>query len=151
MDCKHALVEAEGHMGRALEILRAQGLARAAKRAERETTQGIIDAYIHGEGKIGVLVELNCETDFVARTAEFHSLAHDLALQIAATNPPSVDGGEASTSLGPAEVELDQIALLRQPFIKDSARTVEEVIREVAAKTGENIVVRRFTRFQLGN
>ncbi|MSQ23418.1 MAG: translation elongation factor Ts [Chloroflexi bacterium] len=144
MDCKRALVDAGGDMQRALQLLRETGLAQVAKRADREASQGIIEAYIHGEGRIGVLVELNCETDFVARTADFHQLAHDIALQVAATNPQAVDESEDATA------DPDALPLLKQPFIKDPGRTVAEIVQDVAAKTRENIVVRRISRFELG-
>jgi elongation factor Ts len=148
MDCKRALVECGGDLDRAMEVLRQQGLAQVAKRAGRETSQGIVEAYVHGGGRIGVLVEVNCETDFVARTDDFRELAHDLALQIAATNPPSVDADE---SLPPAaDVPPDQLPLMQQAFIKNPSRTIAEVVRETAAKTGENIIVRRFARYELG-
>lgn len=142
MDCKRALSESHGDMDRAMAVLREQGLAQVAKRAGRDASDGLVEAYIHAGGKIGVLLEINCETDFVARTPEFRALAHDVAMQIAATDPPSVgDGPEAVT---------DTLPLLRQPFIKDSARTIADVIKDTAAKTGENIVIRRFVRYQLG-
>lgn len=147
MDCKRALVEGGGDLERAMEILRQQGLAQVAKRAGRETSQGIVEAYVHG-GHIGVLVEVNCETDFVARTADFRELAHDLALQVAATNPPSVDADGAAPP--PADVPPDQLPLMQQPFIKNPSRTIAEIVRDTAAKTGENIVVRRFARYELG-
>jgi elongation factor Ts len=152
MDCKRALESAQGDLGRALEVLRAQGIARAAERAGRETAEGIVEAYVHGEGRIGVLVELQCETDFVARTPEFRQLAHDVALQVAAMDPPRVDDeGEARVSDRRHDSELDQMPLLKQPFVKDSARTVGEIVQELAAKTGENVVVRRFIRYQVGS
>lgn len=146
MDCRRALEEGEGRIERALEILREHGLAQAAKRAGQETNQGVIEAYIHGDGRIGVLLELQCETDFVARTPEFRQLSHDLALQIAATNPPTVDG-EVTAPSG----ELDETPLLHQPFVKDPGRTVRDVVQEVASKTRENVVVRRFVRYQVGS
>lgn len=146
MDCKRALVESGGNIERAIELLRQQGLAQVAKRAGRETGQGIVEAYVHGGGRIGVLVEVNCETDFVARTSDFRDLAHDLALQIAATNPVSVDGDESPGG----EAAADQLPLMRQPFIKDPGRTIADILRDTAAKTGENIVVRRFMRYELG-
>jgi elongation factor Ts len=143
MDCKRALSESHGDMDRAMTVLREQGLAQVAKRAGRDASDGLVEAYIHAGGKIGVLLEINCETDFVARTPEFRALAHDVAMQIAATDPPSVsDGPEGVT---------DALPLLRQPFIKDSARTIADVIKDTAAKTGENIVIRRFVRYQLGS
>lgn len=145
MDCRRALEQAAGSIDQALEVLRNQGLDQAAKRAGNETNQGLVEAYVHGDGRIGVLVELQCETDFVARTPEFRQLAHDLALQIAATNPPSVDGEVAEAA------ELEETPLLGQPFIKDSGRAVRDVVQEVAAKTRENVVVRRFVRYRVGS
>lgn len=144
MDCKRALSEAHGDIERAMAILREQGLAQVAKRAGREASEGLVEAYIHAGGKIGVLLEINCETDFVARTPEFRALAHDVAMQVAATDPPSVNEE-------PEEGVPEALPLLRQPFIRDSARTVADVIKDTAAKTGENIVVRRFVRYQLGS
>ena len=144
MECKKALVEAAGDIQRALQMLREQGLSQAAKRGDRETGQGLIEAYIHGGGRIGVLLELQCETDFVARTPDFQQLAHDLAMQVAATDPSSLDGEEGQES------DADSLPLLKQPFIKDPGRTVGDIVKEVAAKTRENVVVRRFIRFQLG-
>jgi elongation factor Ts len=145
MDCRRALQEGEGSIERALEILREHGLAQVARREGRETNQGLIETYIHGDGRIGVLLELQCETDFVARTPEFKALAHDLALHVAAFNPPSVDGDVPSSG------ELDETPLLAQPFVKEPGRTVRDVVQEVAAKTRENVVVRRFTRYQVGS
>lgn len=144
MDCKRALSEGQGNMDRAMAILREQGLAQVAKRAGRDASDGLVEAYIHAGGKIGVLLEINCETDFVARTPEFRALAHDVAMQIAATDPPSVNDERG-------EGGADALPLLHQPFIKDSARTIADVIRDTAAKTGENIVIRRFVRYQLGS
>jgi elongation factor Ts len=147
MDCKRALQEAAGDMERAMELLRQQGLAQVAKRAGREASQGIIESYIHGGGKIGVLVEVNCETDFVARTPDFRDLAHDIAMQIAATDPPSVEDEPGADG---QVADPSQLPLLKQPFIKDPGRTIADLVRDTAAKTGENVVVRRFTRFELG-
>lgn len=146
MECKRALVEASGDVQRALQVLRDQGLAQVAKRSGRETGQGVVEAYIHGGGRIGVLVELQCETDFVARTPDFQQLAHDLAMQVAATDPASVDEEEGAE----AAADSDALPLLKQPFIKEPGKTVGDIVQEVAAKTRENIVVRRFVRFQLG-
>ncbi|HEY3117231.1 MAG TPA: elongation factor Ts [Chloroflexota bacterium] len=146
MDCRRALEEGEGSIERALEILRAHGLAQSARREAHETNQGLIEAYVHGDGRIGVLVEVQCETDFVARTPEFRQLAHDLALQIAAFNPPSVDGEATSPA-----AELEETPLLNQPFVKDPGQTVRDVVQEVASKTREKVVVRRFTRYQTGS
>lgn len=159
MDAKRALEEAGGDMERAAEILRQQGLARAARKAGRETSQGLVHAYIHGGGRIGALIEVNCETDFVARTDEFKQLVHDLAMQVAATAPryvsvedvPADVLEEGAHEAGSAEKFIEQAVLLAQPFIKDPSRTVEEVIKEAIARLGENIRVRRFARFELGS
>lgn len=151
MDAKRALDDAAGDFGRARELLRERGIAAAAKRSDRETGQGMVESYVHGEGRIGVLVEVNCETDFVARTEEFRTLARDLALQVAAMNPAAVapedlDGGEGEE----APADRDRAALLTQAFVKDPARTVRQRIEETIASTGENIRVARFARFELG-
>ena len=146
MDAKRALEEAAGNVDRAKEILRKQGLARADKKAGRVAAQGLIDAYIHAGGRIGSMVELNCESDFVARTDDFRTLAHDLAMQVAATSPRYVRPEDA-----PADVENKaEVCLLLQPFIKDPSRTIQDLVKEHIAKLGENIVVRRFVRFELG-
>ena len=152
MDAKRALDDAAGDFGRARELLRERGIAAAAKRSDRETGQGMVESYVHGEGRIGVLVEVNCETDFVARTEEFRTLARDLALQVAAMNPAAVapedlDGGDGEEE---APADRDQAALLTQAFVKDPARTVRQRIEETIASTGENIRVARFARFELG-
>jgi elongation factor Ts len=147
LDCKNALEEAEGDLEEAKQILRRRGIAVAEKRAGRETIQGLVDAYLHTDGRLGALVELNSETDFVARTEEFKALAHDLAMQVAATDPQYVSPEEL-----PADSDGDprDLCLLAQPFIKDANRSVQDLINDVIAKTGENIRVRRFQRFQLG-
>lgn len=147
MDCKRALIEAEGDRQKALEILRQQGLARAEKKAARVASQGMVDAYIHGGGRIGALVEVNCETDFVARTEEFRALVHDIAMQVAAQSPLYISEDEVPAD---AEVDLDQAVLLRQPFIKNPSTTIGQLITDAVAKIGENIKVRRFARFELG-
>ncbi|MPZ13938.1 MAG: translation elongation factor Ts [Chloroflexi bacterium] len=147
MDCKRALEEAGGDLDRAAEVLRERGLDQAAKRAGRETSEGLIEAYVHTGGRIGALVEVNCETDFVARTVEFQTLARDVAMQVAAMNPPSVHGEDRPSTDGHAP---DGVPLMAQPFIKDTSRTVADIVAEVAAKTGEHIVVRRFVRYELG-
>jgi elongation factor Ts len=148
MECKRALEDAGGDVDRALALLQERGIALAEKRAHRETSQGLIECYIHAGGRIGAMVELNCETDFVARTEDFRALAHSLAMQIAATSPVAIseDDLPAGEDGDPADV-----CLLRQPFIRDESRTVEDVVKEVIAKTGENIRVRRFARFELGH
>ena len=150
MDCKRALEAAGGDLDRAVEVLRDQGIARAAKKSGREARQGVIDAYIHGGGRIGVLVEVNCETDFVARTEGFRQLAHDLAMQIAATNPLVVSEEDLAQVPDAESLDPTQAALLAQEFIKDSKLTIKDVITNAVASLGENIQVRRFQRFELG-
>ena len=148
MDAKRALDSADGDMAKAKAILREQGMAAAAKRAERETSNGVVEAYIHAGGRIGVLVEVNCETDFVANTEDFRGLARNIAMQIAAMNPMLVsrDDPEREKHEGSDE----EVCLLSQPFIRDSSRTIEGLVQDAVAKTGENIRIRRFTRFELG-
>ncbi len=147
IDCKKALLEAEGKLEKAAEILNQRGLALARKKADRTADQGIIEAYVHQGGQIAVLVELNCETDFVARTDEFKELAHNLALQIAAMSPQFI-----STEDIPEKTDADPetACLLLQPFIKDPTKTVQDIITETIVKVGENIKIRRFVRFELG-
>jgi elongation factor Ts len=148
LDCKKALEEAKGDLDRAKEILRQQGIAIAEKRASRETQEGVVDAYLHPDGRLGALVELNCETDFVARTDVFLELTHHLAMQVAATDPQYVSPDDMPPDVDGNPQEL---CLLDQPFIKDPSRTVQDLINEAIAKTGENIRVHRFARFQLGH
>ena len=143
MDCKKALDESNGNVDKAEQILKEQGIASAAKKAGRDTDQGLIETYIHSGGRIGAMVEVNCETDFVARTKEFSDLAHDIAMQIAAMNPSTLE--ENNT-----DVESDNSSLLQQPFIKDPSKNIQELINETVGKLGENIRVRRFKRFSLG-
>ena len=147
MECKKALEETNGDLEQALSVLQSRGVTLAEKRAGRETMQGLIECYIHAGGRIGTIVEVNCETDFVARTDDFRALAHDLAMQIAASDPVSVSEEDLPSD---AEGEPAELCLLRQPFIKDDSRTVDDVVKEVIAKTGENIRIRRFERFELG-
>ena len=147
LDCKNALEEADGDLDKAKQILRRRGIAVAEKRAGRETAQGLVQAYIHPDGRLGALVELNCETDFVARTDEFKALAHDLAMQVAATEPRYVSPEELPPD---SDGDPRDLCLLAQPFIKDANRSVQDLINDSIAKTGENIRVRRFQRFQLG-
>jgi elongation factor Ts len=147
LECKRALEETGGDIEAAIELLRQQGLVKAAKKAGRETSQGLVEAYVHGGGRIGVLVEVNCETDFVARTAEFQELAHDLALQVAAMSPLYLDASELPEG---SPLDPKEVCLLQQPFIRDQGRTVQERIQETIAKVGENIRVRRFARFEIG-
>ena len=148
-DCNKALLEVGGDMEKAVEFLKQRGAAIAEKKKDAAVTDGVIEAYIHHTKRIGALVELNCETDFVARTAEFKELAHDLAMQIAATSPQFLTSEEIPPK---AEAETDPQAacLLSQPSIKEPAKTVQEIIAETIAKVGENIKVRRFARFELG-
>jgi len=147
LDCKNALEEANGDLEKAKQILRRRGIAVAEKRAGRETAQGLVEAYIHPDGRLGALVELNCETDFVARTDDFRTLAHDLAMQVAATEPRYVAPEELPSD---SDGDPRDLCLLAQPFIKDPVRSVQDMINDSIAKTGENIRVRRFQRFQLG-
>ena len=147
LDCKNALEEADGDLEKAKQILRRRGIAVAEKRAGRETAQGLVQAYIHPDGRLGALVELNCETDFVARTDEFKALAHDLAMQVAATEPSYVSPEDLPPD---SDGDPRDVCLLAQPFIKDPNRSVQDLINDSISKTGENIRVRRFQRFQLG-
>ncbi len=146
MECRRALEESGGDIDKAIIVLQEAGATKAAKRSGRETGQGVVESYIHG-GRIGVLVEVNCESDFVARTEDFKGLAHDLAMQIAATNPKFVDPSELPAG---SEDDPKEVCLLAQPFIKEPARTMAEVVKDVINKTGENVRVRRFARFELG-
>jgi elongation factor Ts len=147
MDCKRALEEADGDMEKAAAILREKGIAAAAKRAERETNQGVIQSYIHAGGRIGVLVEVNCETDFVAKTDEFTTLAREIAMQIAAMNPLVVNVEDRKPEM---EGRDEEIVLMSQPFIKDSGRSIGDMVKDAIAKTGENVRVSRFVRYELG-
>ncbi len=179
MDCKGALVEAGGDIEQATDLLRAKGAADAAKRAGREAREGIVDSYIHTGGRVGVLLEVNCETDFVARSDDFTAFVHDVALHIAAMNPLFVSSDEVSQEYtareravylaqaedvdekfrdkaveGKLAKHLKEIALLDQGFIRDQnekkARTIEELRAEVASRLGENVTIRRFVRYELG-
>ena len=146
MDCKKALEENGADLDKAIAALRQKGFAQAARRADRETTEGVIEAYIHTGGRVGALVELGCETDFVARTPEFKQLAHDIAMQIAAMGPVYLtDSDIAAEDDRPAS----QVCLLQQTFIKDSSRVVADIVQELAAKVGENVRVVRFSRLAL--
>jgi elongation factor Ts len=177
MDCKKALAETAGDLPKAVDYLRQKGLAAAARKADRVATDGAIGAYVHAGGKLGVLVEINCQTDFVARTAEFQSLLKDIAMQVAATNPRYVRREEISAedferekviyrqqaleSGKPEKVvemivqgKMDkfyaEVCLLDQAFVKDPDKTVSDVIADAIARLGENIQVRRFARYHLG-
>jgi elongation factor Ts len=178
MDCKKALAESEGDMEKAVEFLRKKGLATAQKRAGRATSEGIVQAYIHMGGKIGVLVEVNCESDFVAKNEDFQAFAKNIAMHIAATNPvgiapEDVPGAvvekemeiyrEQAREMGKPEKMLEKIAegkmakffkdncLLNQPYVRDPNLTVADLLNETIAKIGENISIRRFARFQIGD
>lgn len=177
MDCKAALVDADGDMDKAIEILRTKGLAKAAKKAGRVASDGTVEAYIHMGGRIGVLVEVNSETDFVAKTDEFHALCRDIAMQIAASKPEYVRREEVPAEViesekriltqqalneGKPEKVIEKMVegriekfykencLLEQPFIKDTDKSVQEIINEKIMKLGENISVRRFARYEVG-
>jgi elongation factor Ts len=155
-DCKNALDEAKGDLHKASEILKKRGLEIAAKKASRAAHQGRIEAYVHTGNKIGVLVEINCETDFVARNEEFIRFAKDVAMQIAASDPKFLKPEDvpAETLKGLKEKEKDDFfkahCLLSQPFIKDEKLTIRDYLTSIVAKIGENIVIRRFSRFKIG-
>ena len=176
-DCKKALVEVSGDVEKAIDYLRTKGLAKAAKKAGREATEGAVVSYIHGGGKIGVLVEINCETDFVARNEDFMLFSREVALQIAAMNPLFVRRDEVDESAVSREREvllakakesgkpepviqkmvdgqiskwMKEVVLLDQPFVKDPDKTIEQLQQELISKIGENIKIRRFVRFELG-
>jgi elongation factor Ts len=140
MDCKRALQDANGNMDKATELLRQRGLATSSKVAGREAKQGLIESYIHTGGRIGALVEVNCETDFVARTDEFRTLAREIAMQIASMNPSTVGSMEDNDGEG----------LLGQEYIRDSRKTIRDLIKETIAQVRENIQVSRFMRFEVG-
>jgi elongation factor Ts len=145
MDCRRALEQADGNPAEAKRILEQQGVAKAAKKAGREANQGLVDAYIHGGGRIGVLIEVNCESDFVARNEEFKAFVHDLTMQIAAHPPKYVSRPEDADG-----ADDEYAALLTQPFIKNPSLTIQDLLTEKIAKIGENILIRRFERFELG-
>lgn len=177
LDCREALETSEGDLEKALKLLREKGLADAVKRAGRETNAGVIDLYSHGDGRIGVMVEINCETDFVARTEEFREFAHEIALQVAANSPlhlskddvppkmleewkdifrkQAVEEGKPAEIIdkiiiGRLEKEYEKSCLLQQPYIRDDSKNVEQLRKEVIAKVGENITIRRFARWGVG-
>lgn len=177
LDCRNALEASSGDLEKATELLRERGLARAEKKADRETSAGVLDLYSHGEGRVGVMVEVNCETDFVARTDEFREFAHEIALQIAAASPVWVSEddvpqevleAERTTARARAENEgkpnqviekivegrlakfLDENCLLRQEYIREGDKTINELLLETVAAIGENINIRRFERWSVG-
>jgi elongation factor Ts len=147
MDCKRALEEAGADIDRAIAILHEHGIAGAEKRAHRETSQGLVDIYVHAGGRIGAMVEVNCETDFVARTDDFKNLTHELAMQVAAQNPLSISEEDLPSG---AEGDPKELCLLRQTYIRDGSKSIDDLVKDVIAKTGENIRIRRFARFELG-
>ena len=177
MDCKKALSATDGDLEKAIDFLHEKGLAAAAKKAGRVAAEGLVEAYIHGGGRIGVLVEVNCETDFVAKTDAFKELVKDIAMHIAATNPSYLKREEVPTAeleheqavlaeqarnegkpekiiekmvAGRIEKYYKEVCLMEQPFVKDPDKTISDLITESIAKIGENISIRRFTRYQLG-
>jgi len=175
MDCKRALAEANGNEAEAIDILRKKGIATAAKKAGRTASDGLVDSYIHMGGKVGVLLEINCETDFVAKTDAYKALAHDIAMHIAAANPTCVNREDVPADLlekereiaasqvvgkpsaivdkivsGKIEKVYQEIVLLEQPFVKNPDITIGDLLKEQIAKLGENIVIHRFARFQIG-
>ncbi len=147
MDSKRALEEVDGDEAKAVDILREKGLASAAKRAGRATSEGVIESYIHSGGRVGALVQLSSETDFVARTDEFSELARELAMQVAAMNPKYVDRDSVPEDAG--EVGDDEL-LMEQAYIRDPGQTVGDLVKVLAGKTGENVHVGRFARYELG-
>ena len=147
MNCKEALQKASGDIHLAEEILRKEGIAKAAKKSSRDTEQGIVGSYIHAGGKIGAIVEVNCETDFVARTEGFKELVHNLSMQVAAMSPLYVDESDAKFD---DSQDPEQVCLIKQSFIKDPSKNIETLIKESVGKLGENIRIRRFSRFALG-
>jgi len=177
LDCRKALTDADGDFNKAVDFLREKGMATAAKRSDRTASQGVIELYSHGDGRVGVIVELNCETDFVARSEDFRKLAHELALQIAAAAPQYVKEDEIPEDVLEHEAEIararakeegkpeavmekivagrlekfkDEAVLLRQAYIRDEDLKVEQLVLQSIGSTGENIVVRRFQRWELG-
>ena len=147
MDCKKALIDAGGDFNKALDIIAERGLAVAQKKSERTTEQGVIECYVHTGNHIGAMLELNCETDFVAHTQDFKDLAHNIALQISAMSPLYISKDDMPVG---DTSDPQVVCLLQQPFIKDPSKTIHDIIAETIAKTGENIKVRRFVRFELG-
>ena len=145
MECKRAIEDATGDLARAEQLLKERGLAKAAKKVGREANQGVVDSDIHAGGRIGALVEVNCETDFVARNEAFRALVHEIAMQVAAMNPSRISADDPS-----ADGAEGDVPLLDQPFIRDGSKTIRDLVTEGIAKLGENIVIRRFARFELG-
>ena len=177
LDCRKALQQSNGDFEKAVDFLREKGMATAAKRADRDASNGVVELYSHGDGRVGVMVEVNCETDFVARSEPFRNMAHEIALQIAASAPRYIKAEEIPASEMEHEGEIararakeegksgaivdkivegrlekfkDEVVLLRQPYIRDEALTVEKLLLQTIAVTGENLIIRRFQRWELG-
>lgn len=150
MDCREALDESSGDVDHAEILLKEKGIASAAKKAGRDTEQGLIETYIHSGGRIAAMVEVNCETDFVARTEEFSKLAHDIAMQVAAMDPKAVNIDQSDNESASDNENKEGYFLLGQPFIKDPSKSIQDLINETVGKLGENIRVRRFQRYSLG-
>lgn len=177
LDCRNALEEANGDFDKAVELLREKGLAKAAKRAGREASEGVLELYNHGNGRVGVMLEVNCETDFVARSDEFRDFAHEIALQIAASNPLWTTEDEIPANIIEREKEiartlaleegkpekildkivegrmkkyLEEVVLMKQPYIRNEDITIEQYLHETIAALGENILIRRFVRWEVG-
>lgn len=177
MDCREALKNAEGDFDKAVDFLREKGLAKAAKRSNRDASDGVIELYSHGDGRVGVMVEVNCETDFVSRNEEFRTFAHELSLQIAAASPlfvseediteealerertvarnRAIEEGKPENIIdkivaGRIEKYKDEVVLLRQAYIRDDSQTIQDMLNVLVASMGENIVIRRFERWELG-
>ena len=148
MDCKRALEASDGDMKKAIAHLADQGIKAAEKRSDRATSQGLVDAYIHGGGRVGALVEVNCETDFVARTDAFQRLVREIAMQVAAMNPKVISEDQLPEDHQPVAGVED--VLLKQTYIRDGSKTIQQLITETIGSTGENIQVKRFQRFELG-
>jgi len=177
LDCRKALTESDGDFNKAVDWLREKGMATAAKRADRQASNGTVELYSHGGGRVGVMVEVNCETDFVARSEQFRQFAHEVALQIAASAPQYISDTEIPADVLAHEAEIakarameegkpaavaekitegrlskfkDEVCLLRQAYIRDDSLTIEKLLHQVVASTGENVIIRRFTRWELG-
>ena len=177
MDCKKALTETDGDMEKAIEVLRKSGVAKAEKRAHREAKEGVVEAYIHPGSKLGVLVEVNCETDFVSNTDDFKDFARNVAMHVAATNPLAVKREEVDQNIIDKEIQIyteqarqqgkpdhiiekiaqgrvekyySEIVLMEQPYVKDPDKTIKDLLTETIAKVGENITIKRFARFRIG-
>jgi elongation factor Ts len=177
LDCRKALQQANGDFEKAVDYLREKGMATAAKRADRDASNGVVELYSHGEGRVGVMVEVNCETDFVARSEQFRTMAHEIALQIAASAPKYIKVEEIPAAELDHEAEIararakeegkpdsvmekivegrlekfkDEVVLLRQPYIRDESMNVEKLLLQTVAAIGENLIIRRFQRWELG-